>query len=280
MAIKFIVDSASDITTSEARELGIICVPLTVLFGEEEFYDSVNLTHKQFYEKLVESNVMPVTSQVTPSRFAEAFEEATKEGDTAVVITLSSKLSGTYQSAVIAAKEYEGKVFVVDSNNVAVGARVLVKRALELRDKGLSAEEIVEKLNEEKDNIRLFALLDTLEYLKKGGRISATVAFAGGLLSIKPIVAVQDGKVELVGKARGAKNGSKLLNQMIADIGGIDYDMPYALAYSGLTDDAAKSYVSENTELWKSVEVSTVGCVIGTHAGPGAIITAFFVNNK
>ncbi len=280
MAIKFIVDSASDITTSEAKELGIICVPLTVLFGEEEFYDSVNLTHKQFYEKLVESNVMPVTSQVTPSRFAEAFEEVTKEGDTAVVITISSKLSGTYQSAVIAAEEYEGKVFVVDSNNVAVGARVLIKRALELRDRGLSAEEIVEKLNEEKDNIRLFALLDTLEYLKKGGRISATVAFAGGLLSIKPIVAVQDGKVELVGKARGAKNGSKLLNQMIADAGGIDYDMPYALAYSGLTDDVAKSYVSENTELWKSVEVSTVGCVIGTHAGPGAIISAFFVNNK
>lgn len=280
MAIKFIIDSASDITPKEAKELGVVCVPLTVLFGDEEYYDSINLTHKQFYEKLTGSNVMPVTSQVTPARFAEAYEEVVGAGDTAVVITISAKLSGTYQSAVIAAEGYEGKVFVVDSNNVAVGARVIIKRAIQLRDMGLSAEEIVEKLNEEKDNVRLFALLDTLEYLKRGGRISATVAFAGGLLSIKPIVSVVDGKVELVGKTRGAKNGAKLLNQMIADANGIDYDMPYALAYSGLTDDKVKNYVSENTELWKNVELSTVGCVIGTHAGPGAIIAAFFENGK
>ncbi len=280
MAIKFIIDSASDILPSEAKENGIVHIPLTVMFGEEEFYDSVNLTHKEFYEKLVESDVIPVTSQISPARFADAYEEVVAAGDTAIVITLSSKLSGTYQSAVLAAQEFEGKVFVVDSENVCIGERILVQRGVRLRDEGLSAEEIVEKLNEEKKNIRLLALLDTLEYLKKGGRISSTVAFAGALLSIKPVIAVEDGKVELIGKARGSKNGSNLLRELIAKCGGIDFNRPYALAYSGLSDALLKKYIEDSTELWEGkaeeLPVSTVGCVIGTHAGPGAIAVAFF----
>ena len=204
-------------------------------------------------------------------------------GDTAVVFTLSGKLSGTYQSACIAAEDYEGKIFVVDSENVAVGERILILRGMELRDQGLSAAEIKAQLDEEKHHIRLIALLDTLEYLKKGGRISAAVAFAGNLLSIKPVIAVENGEVSLVGKARGSKKGNNLLRELVTNCGGINFNKPCALAYSGLSDELLKKYIADSEELWKGhadeLITATVGCVIGTHAGPGAIAVAFFENN-
>lgn len=280
MGIKFIIDSASDILPSEAEELGLIHLPLTVLFGEDAYRDAVDLTHQEFYEKLVESDTLPTTSQVTPAAFEDAYKEITDAGDTAVVITISSKLSGTYQSAMIAAEDYEGKVFVVDSENVCIGERLLVYRGLELRYQGLSAAEIADKLNEEKHQIRLLALLDTLEYLKKGGRISAAVAFAGNLLSIKPVISVVDGEVSLVGKARGSKQGNNLLRELATKGNGINFEKPYALAYSGLSEKLLKKYVADSAELWEShteeLPITTVGCVIGTHVGPGAIAVAYF----
>ena len=192
---------------------------------------------------------------------------------------MSSKLSGTHQSAVIAAQEYEDRAYVVDSENVCVGERILIQLALGLRDQGLSAREIVERLNEEKKKIRVIALLDTLEYLKKGGRISATVAFAGSLLSIKPVVAVEQGAVALVGKARGSKQGNNLLRQLIEKTG-VDFEKPFALAYSGLSDELLRKYISDSEDLWmghtNALPISTVGCTIGTHVGPGAVAVAFF----
>lgn len=236
MAVKFIIDSASDILPGEAEKLGVVHLPLKVIFGEEEFEDSIDLTHEEFYEKLIECDIFPKTSQIPPADFEDAYEKIVSQGDEVVVITLTGKLSGTYQSAMIAQEDYEGKVFVVDSETVAMGERILLYRGLELAKEGLSASEIAEKLNEEKKKIRLMALLDTLEYLKKGGRISSAVAFAGGLLSIKPVVAVVDGLVELVGKARGSKQGNNLLREMIAKSNGIDFEKPLMLGYSGLTD--------------------------------------------
>ena len=280
MAVQFIIDSASDILPEEARELGLIHLPLTVLFGEETYRDAVDLTHEGFYEKLVESDVLPTTSQIPPGEFAAAYEKVVEAGDEAVVITLSGKLSGTHQSAVIAAEGYEDRIFVVDSENVTIGERILVQLGLVLRNQGLSAREIAARLDEEKKNIRLLALLDTLEYLKKGGRISAATAFAGGLLSIKPVIAVEDGLVAMKGKARGSKQGNNLLRQLVEECGGIDFQKPFALAYSGLSDKLLQKYIDDSGELWQGMAeflpISTVGCTIGTHAGPGAVAVAFF----
>ena len=280
MAIQFIIDSASDILPCEARELGLVHLPLTVLFGEDSYRDAVDLTHEGFYEKLVESDVLPTTSQISPGAFAAVYEKVAAAGDEAVVITLSSKLSGTHQSAVIAAEGYEDRIFVVDSENVCVGERILVQLGLVLRDRGLSALGIAARLEEEKKNIRLLALLDTLEYLKKGGRISAATAFAGGLLSIKPVIAVEDGQVAMKGKARGSKQGNNLLRQLVEECGGIDFAKPFALAYSGLSDKLLQKYIDDSGELWQGMAeflpITTVGCTIGTHAGPGAVAVAFF----
>ncbi len=280
MAIRFIIDSAADMIPAEAEALGLIHLPLKVMFGETEYSDAVDLTHKEFYEKLIESDEFPKTSQVNPDAFFSAFQKVVDEGDTAIVITLSSKLSGTYQSAIIAAEDFEGKVFVVDSENVCIGERILIQYALKLRDEGLSASEIVAELNQQKKNIRLLALLDTLEYLKKGGRISTAVAFAGNLLSIKPVIAVENGEVSLVGKARGSKKGNNLLRELITNCGGINFEKPYALAYSGLSDHLLRKYVEDSSEIWASytetLPISSVGCTIGTHVGPGAVAVAFF----
>ena len=280
MAVQFIIDSASDILPEEARELGLIHLHLTVLFGEETYRDAVDLTHEGFYEKLVENDVLPTTSQIPPGEFAAAYEKVVEAGDEAVVITLSGKLSGTHQSAVIAAEGYEDRIFVVDSENVTIGERIQVQLGLVLRNQGLTAREIAARLDEEKKNIRLLALLATLEYLKKGGRISAATAFAGGLLSIKPVIAVEDGLVAMKGKARGSKQGNNLLRQLVEECGGIDFQKPFALAYSGLSDKLLQKYIDDSGELWQGMAeflpISTVGCTIGTHAGPGAVAVAFF----
>ena len=280
MAIQFIVDSASDILPEEAEKLGIIHLPLKVLFGTEEYADAVSLSHRAFYERLVESDTLPTTCQIPPAEFDGVFKTVTDRGDTAVVVTVSGELSGTYQSAMIAAQEYPGKVFVVDSRSVCIGERILVLRGLELEKDGLTAAQIAAALEEEKDSIRVMALLDTLEYLKNGGRISAATALAGSLLSIKPVITLEDGKVVMAGKARGSRQGNNLLREMIQKCGGINFSKPFALAYSGLSDALLQKYISDCAELWQGqaqeLPVTTVGCAIGTHVGPGAIAIAFF----
>lgn len=280
MAIRFVVDSASDILPEEAKAMGVVHVPLTVRFGETEYADAVTLSHREFYEKLVESDVLPTTSQVAPGLFALAFREIMAQGDTPVAIVVSSKLSGTYQSACIAAEECDGVPLVVDSLNVTLGERLLVRRALELAAEGMDAEALVAQLNREKADIRVLAILDTLEYLKKGGRISAATAFAGSLLSIKPAVMVKDGEVAMAGKARGSKNGSNLLRKLIDEGRGVDFSRPYCVAYSGLSDALLRKYIEDSADLWQAdaqeLPVATVGCVIGTHVGPGAIAVSFF----
>lgn len=279
MAVKFIVDSAADIIPSEAKALGLTHIPLKVRFGDTEYADAVDLTHREFYEKLIESDELPATSQISPFEFESEYERLTANGDEVVVVTLSSKLSGTYQSAVIAAAGYKGKVFVVDSLSVSLGERILIQRGLALAEEGRSAAEIAARLDVEKNEIKLMALLDTLEYLKRGGRISSVVAFAGGLLAIKPVIAAVDGAVELVGKARGSKQGGNLLRELAAK-SGIDFDRPLCLAYSGLSDELLKKYIEDSADLWQGhtdeLPIRTVGCAIGTHAGPGAIAVAFF----
>lgn len=282
MAVQFIVDSGSDLLPAECKKQGIIHLPLKVMFGTQEYRDGVDMTHREFYERLVESDVLPTTSQVSPAEFADAMEQVISAGDDAVVITLSSKLSGTYQSAVIAASEFPGRVFVVDSLSVSLGQRILVQQGLNLRDQGLSAQQIAAALDTEKHKIRVMALVDTLEYLKKGGRISAATALAGSLLSIKPVIALEDGAVVMAGKARGSKQGNNLLRQLVEKCGGIDFEKPFCVAYSGLSDTMMNKYIIDSAELFRGheakVQTATVGCAIGTHAGPGAVAVAFYQN--
>ena len=223
--------------------------------------------------------MLPTTSQATPSAFAQEYERARQAGEAAVVITLASKFSGTYQSAVIAAADYEN-VYVVDGASAAMGTGILVELAFRLLDGGMSAKEIAETLETEKKKIVVVALVDTLEYLKRGGRISKTAAFAGGILNIKPVLSVIDGEIHLLGKARGSKMGNNLLIQEIDKAGGIDFSRPILLGYSGISDALLQKYITDSRYIWEGnvpeVRYTTVGSVIGTHAGPGAVVVAFF----
>lgn len=277
MKTRIIVDSTTDLMPEMKEKVQI--VPLSVRFGEEEFIDGVTIDHKIFYEKLIESDVLPSTSQANPDAFMTEFDKVKEAGEEAVVITLSSKLSGTYQSAVIAASDYDN-IYVVDSSSVTIGTAILVEMAIKMAEEGLSAEEIAKKLEEEKENIVIVALLDTLEYLKKGGRISKTVAFAGTVLSIKPVVSVVDGEILMLGKARGSKMGNNLLVQEIEKAGGVNFDKPVMLGYTGLSDALLKKYIEDSKYIWEEgleeVRYTVIGSVIGTHAGPGAIAVAFF----
>ena len=277
MRVRIIIDSTTDLAPELQGQVEV--VPLTVSFGTEEYIDGVTITHEEFYSKLIESDVLPTTSQATPAAFAEVFEEVAAAGDSAVVITVASQLSGTCQSARIAAEDYDN-IYVVDSGSVTLGAGILAEYALRCARSGMTAAEIAGLLEKKKEDICLIAMLDTLEYLKKGGRISAAVAFAGGLLNIKPVVNVKDGVINMLGKARGSKQGNNLLVQEIEKTGGIDFDMPILLGYSGLSDALLKKYITDSAPLWENgidtLRYASIGSVVGTHAGPGAIAAAFF----
>lgn len=275
MSVKIIIDSTADLLPQVKEKLTV--VPLTVHFGEEEYIDGVTITHSKFYEKLAETDVMPHTSQATPTAFSDEFDKVGEDG--AVVITLSGKLSGTYQSAMIAASEYEN-IFVVDSGSVAIGTGILAEKALKLADSGMDAKSIANILEKEKEKIIIIALVDTLEYLKRGGRIPPTIAFAGGLLNIKPVLAVQNGEIIMLGKARGSKQGNNLLVTEIEKAGGVDFESPIMLGYTGLSDLMLKKYIEDSAALWQgntdSLRYTIIGSVIGTHAGPDAVAVAFF----
>ncbi|MDO4475726.1 MAG: DegV family protein [Lachnospiraceae bacterium] len=279
MSIQIITDSASDLTQAEAKQLNITVLPLTVTFGETSYRDGIDIDHKTFFEKLIETDELPVTSQLPPYSYEQAFRAAAEQGDTVICLCVSSKLSGCYQSANIAASSVDGDIRIVDTLNVTIGERILVDLAVRCRDQGMSADEIVRILEAEKANVRLIALLDTLEYLKKGGRISATAAFAGTLLNVKPVIAIEDGLVKQLGKARGSRNGSNMLNNMVKK-DRIDFSKPLHLAYSGLSDAMLVKYVADSKDLYhcqpEELPCCTIGSVIGTHVGPGAIACAYF----
>ena len=282
MSVKIVIDSACDLPKNTADVLGLDFVSMRTIIDGQEYLDGITMTGDQFYEKLIESDCSPKTSQVPPADFEAVFEKNVNAGHDVLCITVSSELSGTYQSALIAAERFGNKVWVVDSLNVTIGEQLLVLRAAKLRDEGWSAWEIAEILNHEKKRIRLVALLDTLEYLKKGGRISSAAAIAGTLLSIKPVIAVVDGKIEMLGKARGSKNGNNKLMELVKESNGIDFTRPFMLAYSGLSDQILRKYITDSHELYEGktdhLPICLIGSTIGTHAGPGALGVAFFEN--
>ena len=281
MSVRIITDSGIDLPGELDPRLTVI--PLGITFGTTTYADGVDLTNDRFYEMLIESDELPKTSQATPYAYQQVFEQVRAAGEEAVVITLSSALSGTYQSAVTAAADYS-EVHVVDSKNVTIGQSLLVLYALRLVDEGLGAAEIAEKVEAVVGRVCLLALLDTLEYLKRGGRIPKSVGAIGELLSIKPVVGVEDGEVVMLGKARGSKNGRNQLRQQV-EKHGIDFTMPVLLGYTGLSQKLLKKYLDDNRVIWEGkvaeedLPITSVGATIGTHVGPGAIALAFFAKN-
>ena len=280
MSIRIITDSASDMSPAEHPALRVL--PLSVTFGTDVYMDGVDIDHQRFYEMFVERDELPKTGQVNPYAFSQTIAEAREAGDEAVIITVGAKLSGTNQSARTALAEAPGgDVFVVDSNNVTLGERVLVEYALRLVDEGRSAAQIAAAVEAVRDRVVVIGLLETLEYLVRGGRLSAAAGAVGTLLNVKPVVAAEDGLIVQLGKARGSKNGRNLLNQKVEKAGGVDFSMPLALGYTGLSDAVLKKYIEDSAALWAGhtegeLSIHTIGATIGTHVGPGAVAVAFF----
>ena len=284
MSVRLISDSACDISQSEARKLNITVLPLKTLIDGVEYLDGVTITTQEFYDKLETCRELPTTSQLSPAEFDDVFRPAVDSGDEVVVITISGKLSGTAWSAAIAAAEHPGKIWIVDSGSVTIGQRILMLYAVRLRDAGLGGREIAEQLNRVKSRVCILARVDTLEYLVRGGRLSKTAAFAGAILNIKPVLSVEDGEIKVLGKARGSKQGDNMLTDFIQKKGGIDFDLPVMLAYSGTDDALLKGYIDNSRALWEehldSLPMTMIGSTISTHAGPGAIAVAFFADKQ
>ena len=276
MNVELIVDSTVDVPEHIRSRLTV--VPLTIHFGQEEYLDGVTMDKHRFYERLVESDVLPTTSQASPAAFDREFRRVRRSGGSAVVLTISAGLSGTYQSACIAAAEYDN-IYVVDSGTAAIGAGILAEYALTCLDRGMDAAGLARALEQKRQDVCVLALVDTLEYLKRGGRISKTTALAGGLLNIKPVLTIENGEILLVGKARGSRQGNNFLIQQIQK-DGIDFSRPFFLGYTGLSDALLQKYISDSAEIWKEhvdhLPIGTIGGAIGTHVGPGAIAVAFF----
>lgn len=279
MPVRIITDSASDIVGAHDPRLTVL--PLSIAFGLTAYRDGIDLSHRHFYELLAKGGELPTTSQVTPYAFEEAMRCARAAGEDIVVITLSSKLSGTYANAARAAARV-GDVHLVDSGSVAIGERILVEYALRLADKGCCAADIATALESACGNLRLFVLLDTLKYAWRGGRLPMAAAMVGEMLAIKPVLAFEAGKAVIVGKAHGERRGRELLARCVERASQIDFFKPLALGYSGLDDAPLRAFIAEHRHLWEGhfsegePPIYSVGATIGTHAGPGAIGIAFF----
>lgn len=278
--IRILTDSTADFSAEDVRSLGLRVVPLLVNFGEEHYRDGIDLAPEEFYEKLVQADKLPTTSQPSPELFQREFENAREAGDDVVCVLLSGTLSGTYQSAQIAREEvgYD-RVFLVDSGSATLGEQVLVRRAVQRLREGFAAEEIAADIEEARGRLHLFALVDTLKYLHKGGRLPAAVALAGGLLGIKPVIGLKDGKLGIADKARGLPGAYVAIFKQIGKVGGVDESSPVLVGYTGKPQgvEPFMRYITQNLQL-ETPLLRAIGPVIGTHAGPGAAGIAFLAN--
>lgn len=276
--IRIITDSTADLKPQRAKEIGVEVLPLSVNFGENSYQDGVELTPEQFYEKLAAAEALPTTSQINPDRFVEVFEGHLAAGDQVLGIFLSSDLSGTFQSAVIAKDMVDSdQLQVIDSRTVTFALGLLVEEACCLRDSGLELAELARRVTELTARIRILAVVDTLKYLKMGGRISAATAVVGGLLGISPIIAVENGKVESAGKARGRKAAFAWIEEELGRRPA-DMTLPVAFGHSNALQalEENKAYFAAWAKAAPMICEGTIGAVVGTHAGPGATGIAYF----
>lgn len=277
MSIRIITDSTSDFTPQQAQQQNIDVVPLKVIFSDAEYRDGLDITLGEFYQRLTTSEVLPTTSQPTPNDFINHFEKAKEAGDDVIVILLSSELSGTFQSAVLAKNyvEYD-RIFLVDSLNATIGLKLLINHAITQRNANKQATEIVNELEYLKSKVTIKAVVNTLDYLVKGGRLSKAAGFAGSLLSIKPIISLIDGKIAVIAKARGKKGAMEALWKEIEKDAELDLSKPLLLGY---TQDEQPALELQSFLKEKGIEAADlcgIGSVIGTHAGPGASAIAYF----
>ena len=269
--IKIICDSLSDVHKSYLEKYDIDVVPLTVILDGKEYRDSIDITPEEFYKRLREEDALPKTSQATYAQFKEVFDKYTKEGKTILYIAGSSAATGTCQSAIMAKNDTEGDIYIYDSYNLTFGAGFFVVRAAELLSEGKTIEEVFEELDKIKENYVMMFSVDTLEYLKKGGRISSTKAAVGSILNIKPILEVKDGLVSQVGQVRGKKNVVNKMMEYIKDRLGDDIDN--SQIYIGYSDDEKEK--EKITEVAKEmfnpekIEYFLIGTCVGAHSGPG-----------
>ena len=277
MGIRIITDSSADFELAAAKRRGVSVVSMSIQFGGASFLDGKSITHDLFYRLLQERKENPSTSQPTPADFLRVFEKAKAAKEPAVAILLSSALSGTLQSALIA-KEMCGydPIYIVDSMTATAGIQILVNYACKLRDSGLPAPEIAEAVERIKDRVRIFAVIDTLEYLRRGGRLTGLQAGLGTMARLKPVIAVRDGKVVITGKALGTAAAVK---QMIKHLAGHPIDDAYP-SYFLYSDDKSREELllpklKEQNMLPLRLHYSSVGPTIGTHIGPGALGMAY-----
>ena len=277
--IRILTDSASDILPAEAEQLGVTVIPLNVTLEDGTVLrDGVDMTPTEYYGVMAQCRKLPTTSQPSPELFETFFLEAAAAGDEVIGIFLSHELSGTYQCAKLAADMANvDNVLFVDSENVCLGEALLVRLAVHLRDSGKTAGQIAAALEHAKEHLHLIAAIDDLKYLRKGGRLPAAVAVAGGMLGIKPLISIKEGKVAMVGKARGLPGAYVALFKKIEELGGINPAFAALAGYTVSTREVApiQNYLSETLQVEEPL-VRQIGCVIGTHAGPGAFGIAFF----
>ena len=277
--IRILTDSASDILPAEAEQLGVTVIPLNVTLEDGTILrDGVDMTPSAYYEILAGCRKLPTTSQPSPELFENFFLEAAAAGDEVIGIFLSHALSGTYQCAKLAADMANvDNVLFVDSGHVCLSEALLVRLAVQLRDSGKTAGQIAAILEHAKEHLHLVAAIDDLKYLRKGGRLPAAVAVAGGMLGIKPLITIQDGKVAMAGKARGLPGAYVALFKKIEEMGGISPAFPALAGYTVSPREVTpiQTYLRDNLQQ-EDLLVRQIGCVIGTHAGPGAFGIAFF----
>ena len=277
--IRILTDSASDILPAEAEQLGVTVIPLNVTLEDGTVLrDGVDMTPSAYYEILAGCRKLPTTSQPSPELFENFFLEAAAAGDEVIGIFLSHALSGTYQCAKLAADMANvDNVLFVDSGHVCLSEALLVRLAVQLRDSGKTAGQIAAILEHAKEHLHLVAAIDDLKYLRKGGRLPAAVAVAGGMLGIKPLITIQDGRVAMAGKARGLPGAYVALFKKVEEMGGITPAFPALAGYTVSPREVApiQTYLRDNLQQ-EDLLVRQIGCVIGTHAGPGAFGIAFF----
>ena len=271
--IRIITDSAADFEPKELEKLNITCIPLSVRFGQEEYQENVDLSKAKFYDLLLQSEELPKTSQASPQILLDLFEDAVSAGDDAIYFTLSSALSGTYQSAVMAKNLTDSPLcHVVDSLNATGGQRMILEYAAKLRDEGKTAEQIVDAAEDIRSRITLFACIDTLEYLYKGGRISHTAYKLGTLANIKPIITVEpDGSIGIPAKAMGMRKGMDYLCKQV-EAHPADPEFPFYVMYTN-NRSVAEALASRLESVGISVpedRIIQVGAAIGSHIGPDA----------
>ena len=274
--VKILTDSSCDISLERCAELGVELLPITVNFGDQSYRANLDITTEEFYDKLAAAQELPKTAQITPNQFQEIFKPYQESGDDVVCLFISSKMSGTLQSARVA-KNILGaeNILLPDTLNVTFALGLLVEEAVKMRDAGMTGAEIVEKIEELIPRIRLFAMIEDLKYLKMGGRLSATSALVASILGICPIITLKDGLVEVVGKARGKKAAFAAIRKWV-EKEPISSDYCVTMGHANVPENckALQEFLGDLLKK-REVHVCSIGSIVGTHTGPGAVGLAY-----